>query len=108
MPFRPAGSPREPARTQMPMATERICGICSATSTRPLGRTSLSMEIPACFITSSNDGTVKAEKLFHVCRASEKLWTFGLGDQCMRPCYYENNRPDFHASRDARRCTYGW
>src|SRR5260370_4415894 len=50
MTFRPAGSPREPARTQIPMATERMWGICSATSTKPFGRASLSMEIPACFI----------------------------------------------------------
>src|SRR5580704_12328015 len=50
MPFSPEGSPREPARTQMPSATERMWGMCSATSTRPFGSTSLSMEIPTCVI----------------------------------------------------------
>src|SRR5579883_1248469 len=44
MPLSSEGSPREPARTQMPRATERMWGICSATSTNPLGSASLSME----------------------------------------------------------------
>ncbi len=33
-----------------PMETERMCGMGSATTTKPLGSASLSMEIPAGFI----------------------------------------------------------
>src|SRR5262249_24299783 len=43
MPFRSEGSRREPVRIQMPTETERTCGIRSVMTTRPLGRTSLSM-----------------------------------------------------------------
>ena len=51
MPFNSEGSPREPARTQMPMATERMWGMCSATSTKPFGNALRSMEVAAaCFI----------------------------------------------------------
>jgi hypothetical protein len=39
MPLSAAGSRREPARSHIPMDTERACGIGSTTSTRPFGKT---------------------------------------------------------------------
>src|SRR4029077_16789393 len=84
-------------------ATERMWGMCSATSTRPFGSASLSMEIPTCVIVLEMiaQSCAKTYSAFDWAKAVENL---SSSDPHIPTCYDEIQERNFHVwpKRDVR------